>query len=43
MGLGVGLDLSPFYLNNLATDMTQALDNALFDEIVRLIGRKHRR
>lgn len=43
MGLGVGLDLSPFYLNSLATDMTQALDNALFYEIVQLIGRKHRR
>ncbi|MBN8473888.1 hypothetical protein [Sulfuritalea sp.] len=43
MGLGVGLDLSPFYLNSLATDMTQALDNALLYEIVQLIGRKHRR
>ncbi|MCF8175397.1 MAG: cobalt chelatase [Burkholderiaceae bacterium] len=43
MGLGVGLDLSPFYLNSLATDMTQALDNALFHEIVQLIGRRHRR
>jgi cobaltochelatase CobT len=43
IGLGVGLDLSPFYLNSLATDMTQALDNALFHEIVQLIGRKHRR
>lgn len=43
MGLGVGLDLSPFYLNSLATDMTQVLDNALFHEIVQLIGKKHRR
>lgn len=43
IGLGVGLDLSPYYLNSLATDMTQALDNALFHEIVQLIGRKHRR
>ncbi len=42
-GLGVGLDLSPFYLNSLATDMSQALDNTLLYEIVRLIGRKHRR
>ena len=30
-------------LNSLATDMTQALDNALLYEIVQLIGRKHRR
>ena len=43
MGLGVGLDLSPYYLNSLATDMTQALDNALFYDIVQLIGRKRRR
>lgn len=43
MGLGVGLDLSPFYLNSLATDMTQALDNTLLYEIVQLIGRTHRR
>ena len=43
MGLGVGLDLSPFYVNSLATDMSQALDNALLQDIVKLIGRKHRR
>jgi cobaltochelatase CobT len=43
LGLGVGLDLSPFYRHCLATDMTKALDNALFYEIVQLIDRKHRR
>ena len=43
LGLGVGLDLSPFYRRCLATDMTQALDNALFFEIVQLIGGRHRR
>lgn len=43
LGLGVGLDLSPFYLNSLATDMGQALDNALFQDIVQLLGRRHRR
>lgn len=42
-GLGVGLDLSPFYANSLATDMSQALDNALFYEIVQLINGRHRR
>ncbi|MBH8581920.1 cobaltochelatase CobT-related protein [Bisbaumannia pacifica] len=43
LGLGVGLDLSPFYRRCLATDMSQALDSQLFDEIVELIGGRHRR
>ncbi len=43
LGLGVGLDLSPFYRRCLATDMSQALDNALFQDIVQLIGGRHRR
>lgn len=43
LGLGVGLDLSPFYRRCLATDMSQPLDNALCLEIVRLIGGRHRR
>jgi cobaltochelatase CobT len=43
VGLGVGLDLSPFYRRCLATDMSEALDNALFDEIVALIRGGHRR
>lgn len=43
LGLGVGLDLSPFYRRCLATDMAQALDTHLFDEIVELIGGCHRR
>lgn len=42
LGLGVGLDLSPFYRRSLAADMTQGLDNALFPEIVQLIGRGRR-
>ncbi len=43
LGLGVGLDLSPFYRRCLATDMSQALDNSLFHEIVQLVGgRRHR-
>jgi cobaltochelatase CobT len=43
LGLGVGLDLSPFYRRSLATDMSQALDNTLFFEIVQLIGGRRRR
>lgn len=43
LGLGVGLDLSPFYRRSLATDMSQGLDSALFQDIVALIGGRHRR
>lgn len=43
LGLGVGLDLSPFYRRCLATDMTQSLDNNFFFEIVQLIGRANLR
>ncbi|MBR0565431.1 cobalt chelatase [Azoarcus sp. L1K30] len=43
LGLGVGLDLSPFYRRCLATDMSQALDNNMFFEIVQLIAGRHRR
>ncbi|WP_407278488.1 cobalt chelatase [Aromatoleum evansii] len=38
LGLGVGLDLSPFYRRSLAADLTRGLDNTLFPEIVQLIG-----
>ncbi|MCG6659371.1 cobalt chelatase [Halomonas campisalis] len=43
LGLGVGLDLSPFYRRCLATDMSQALDSHLFEEIVDLISGRRRR
>uniref|UniRef100_A0ABX1PM58 Cobalt chelatase n=2 Tax=Aromatoleum anaerobium TaxID=182180 RepID=A0ABX1PM58_9RHOO len=43
VGVGVGLDLSPFYRRSLATDLTQGLDNALFPDIVQLIGGRRRR
>ena len=42
-GLGVGLDLSPFYRNCLATDMNEALDNELLFDIVRRMGGRVRR
>lgn len=42
-GLGVGLDLSPFYRRCLATDMSEALDNELLFEIVQRIGGRGRR
>jgi cobaltochelatase CobT len=43
LGLGVGLDLSPFYRRCLATDMSEGLDSALFQDIVTLIAGGHRR
>lgn len=43
LGLGVGLDLSPFYRHSLATDMSQTLDSQLFDEIVQLMSHRRRR
>lgn len=41
LGLGVGLDISAFYRHSLATDPAGALDNALFNEIVQMIGTRH--
>lgn len=43
VGIGVGLDLSPFYRRSLATDITQGLDNAFFSDFVQLIGGRRRR
>lgn len=42
-GLGVGLDLSPFYSHCLATDLTRPVDYRLFQEVLELIGGRHRR
>ncbi|MCB1800351.1 MAG: cobalt chelatase [Gammaproteobacteria bacterium] len=42
-GLGVGLDLSPYYNHCLAIDLSQDLDNRTFDDILQLLqGRHHR-
>lgn len=38
LALGVGLDLSRYYRRSLALDISQSLDNALFDEVVRLLA-----
>lgn len=39
LGLGVGLDLSPYYRYSLAVDLSVAPDMALFSEVVRWIGK----
>ncbi len=42
LGLGVGLDLSPYYPRSLALDLSEGLDNAFFDAFLRLVGRGRR-
>lgn len=39
--LGVGLDLSPYYRHSLELDLSRSLDNAVFDEILRLLSGRH--
>lgn len=36
--LGVGLDLSTYYRRSLELDLSRSLDNAVFDEILRLLS-----
>lgn len=36
--LGVGLDLSAYYRQSLELDLSRCLDNAVFDEILRLLN-----
>ncbi len=43
LGLGVGLDLSPYYRNSLALDLTSPPDMTLFSRLVDWIGRGGRR
>ena len=42
-GLGVGLDLSPFYEHSLALDLSQNLSNQVFEEILQLLAGRHHR
>lgn len=39
-GLGVGLDLSPFYRRTVSADFSQVLDNQLFFDIARLLHKR---
>ena len=42
-GLGVGLDLSACYDHCTALDLSQALDSAMFDELVQMLAGRRRR
>jgi cobaltochelatase CobT len=43
LGLGVGLDLSPYYARSLAIDLSDGLDNSVFDEFLYLLSGRRRR
>lgn len=42
LGLGVGLDLSPYYARSIAVDLSQGLDNAVFDEFLSMLAARRR-
>ncbi|MEP7057446.1 MAG: cobalt chelatase [Caldimonas sp.] len=42
-GIGVGLDLSPYYSRSLVLDLAGSIGNAMFREVVELIAGRHRR
>lgn len=42
-GLGVGLDLSPYYSRSLAIDISQGLTNAVFFDLIEMLRGHHRR
>ncbi len=42
-GLGVGLDLSPYYSHCLALDLSETLGNQVFEEILQLLAGRHHR
>jgi len=42
-GLGVGVDLSPYYSHSLALDLSQTLSNQVFEEILQLLAGRHHR
>jgi cobaltochelatase CobT len=43
IGLGVGLDLSPFYSQSHVLDLGGVIGRAMFDEVVELLAGRHRR
>jgi len=42
-GLGVGLDLTPYYSHSLAIDLEESLGNAVFQQILQMIAHARRR
>ena len=42
-GVGVGLDLSPYYSRSHVLDLGGAIGNAMFREVIELIAGRHRR
>jgi cobaltochelatase CobT len=42
-GLGVGLDLTPYYSHSLAIDLGESLSNAVFQQILQMIAHAQQR
>jgi cobaltochelatase CobT len=42
-GIGVGLDLSPYYSRSLVLDLAGTIGNAMFREVVEMLAGRHRR
>jgi cobaltochelatase CobT len=42
-GIGVGLDLSPYYSRSLVLDLAGAVGNAMFREVLELLAGRRRR
>ena len=40
MALGVGLDLSPYYQNNIAMDLSETVENQLFFDIAAMLAKR---
>ena len=43
LGIGVGLDLSPYYERSLVLDLAGAIGNAMFREAMEMLAGRHRR
>ncbi|MBU2410825.1 MAG: cobalt chelatase, partial [Gammaproteobacteria bacterium] len=42
-GIGVGLDLSPYYSRSHVLDIASSVGNAVFREVIELMAGRHRR
>lgn len=43
IGMGVGLDMSPYYPRSFVADLTEGLPNSVFDELLATLAGRHKR
>ncbi|MEO6986780.1 MAG: cobalt chelatase, partial [Paralcaligenes sp.] len=43
IGVGVGLDMSPYYSRSVVVDLSERLENEVFEEFLQLLKGRHRR